>query len=255
MARKLRILYFDLETTPLIYYSWHSAPKYLPMDFLIEDSYILTWSAKWSGEKKVHSRRLTPEEAVAGQDLRIVSDLRDMIAEADIIVAHNIAKFDWPRINGRFVMNGLEPVQPPRTIDTLRLARKNFGFAYNKLDYLAQEFGFGNKIRTEFDWWKHAKAGDEKYLKKMERYNRRDVVLLEQVFEHMKPHVRNLPRLVEADFEGEWVCPSCGSHDLIKRGFHRTNASTFQTWQCKECGRYSRERVAQKPKKVALHPL
>ena len=41
---------------------------------------------------------------------------------------------------------------------------------------------------------------------------------------------------------GEMVCTSCGGDRFIKRGFHRTKASTFQRWECKGCHQVVRER-------------
>ena len=89
----------------------------------------------------------------------------------------------------------------------------------------------------------------------MERYNRKDVSLLEQTLDKMIPYLRGVPRLAVATKDMEWACPTCASADVIKRGFHNTNASTFQTWECKSCGSYSRERKGTIEPRLSLVPM
>jgi transposase-like protein len=54
--------------------------------------------------------------------------------------------------------------------------------------------------------------------------------------------------------EGELVCPTCGHHHLIKRGKVYSNASTWQSWQCMNCLRYSKTPTANKAR-LGLRPL
>lgn len=254
MTRKLKVLLYDLETAPLIAYIWRPNDQYVPMDRLIADSFLLTWSAKWLGEKGVMSGVLTGAEARKQNDARIVKQLAKLIREADILIAHNGDRFDVPMFNNRLIQLGLAPIGPKRTIDTLKLAKATFRLAYNKLDYLGEFLGLGRKIKTDFDLWQSCYMGDDKALAKMARYNRQDVILLERVFERMRPYVKNLPRMIDAEEINESGCPTCGSMRLQRRGTYETNASTFFRWHCQECGRYSRTRKSA-VKRLALVPL
>lgn len=249
-----RVLFFDLETAPSLAYVWHPTDDYVPSDRLIHPNFLLTWAAKWAGDRKVSTGRLTPDEARAQDDSRIVESMAALIREADIVVAHNVAKFDLPTLNARLLLLGLEPLGPVRTIDTLTLARKSFRLPYSKLDYLGEVLGLGRKLKTDFDLWRNAYHGDERALAKMLRYNRQDVVLLERVFDRLLPYVKNLPRLVEAAADGEMVCPTCASAQLQRRGTHKTNACTYQQYQCQECKRYCRARLSEK-RRLGVHPL
>lgn len=252
--KRLKILIYDLETAPLLAHIWHPTDDYVTHDRLIHDSFLLTWSAKWHGEKQIYAGVLTGAEAKAQKDKRIVKDLAKLIREADFLVAHNVDRFDLPMFNNRLLALGLEPMGPKRTIDTLKLAKRNLRLAYNKLDYLGEVLGLGRKLKTDFDLWKNCYHGDEKALARMARYNRRDVVLLEQVFDRMLPYVSNLPRLVEPNDNNEMSCPTCGSSDLQRRGFARTNVSDFRRFHCQKCGRYSRSRFAEK-RRLGVAPL
>lgn len=250
----LRVLIYDLETAPLLAHIWHPTDDYVAHDRLIHDSFLLTWAAKWHGEKKLYTGVLNDSEAKNQDDSRIVKDLAALIREADFLVAHNADKFDVPMFNNRLLALGLEPMGPKRTIDTLKLAKKNFRLAYNKLDYLGEFLGLGRKIKTDFDLWRACYHGDEKALAKMSRYNRRDVVLLEQVYDMLLPYVNWLPRMVQPEVNEQFACPTCGSADLTRRGQYHTNVSTFWRFQCKSCLRYCRSRHAER-KRFSVAPL
>ena len=253
MATPLKILIIDIETAPMLSMHWRMYRENIGPNQVMSYPFVLTWSAKWRGEKKVYSDRLTGKEARNQDDQRLVFNLAELIREADIVVAHNINKFDLPKINGRLAQMKMEPVGPVRTIDTLTLARKDLGLASNSLDNLLRYFGHDPKIKTDFDLWRRCYLGEVKALKEMERYNRYDVVGLEMVFEDMLPYVRNVGRLVDADWDGEDACPSCGSHDLQKRGFYRTNVSNFQRIYCKSCQKYSSYRTSER-KRLRARP-
>lgn len=251
----LRTLVWDIETAPMLAYIWQAKTEYVPAGAITHEVFMLGWAAKWEGESKVHSDILSPEEAVAQDDSRLVTGLADLVREADVVVAHNGDRFDIPMLNNRLLLQGLEPLGPVKTIDTCTMARKSFRLASNKLDYLAQQLGLGSKLPTSFDLWKQCYVGDEKALARMHRYNRKDVRLLEDVYQRLQPYVKGLPRLVDADHRDQRVCPSCGKDALQKRGFHRTNASSFQRYHCQECGRWSRARAAEKAMKLDTVPL
>jgi hypothetical protein len=249
-----KILLYDLETAPLLAHIWSPWDKFVTHERLVHDSFILTWAAKWLGDDEVLYDALTGEEAIEQNDSRIVDNLAEMIREADIVVAHNGDKFDVPMLNNRLLKHGLEPIPPVRSIDTCQLSKRNFRLAYNKLDYLGEFLGVGKKIKTDWSLWERAYHGDEEGIAEMTDYNIQDVVLLENVFDRLVPYVRNFPRLVNAAYEGEEKCPYCGSYDLQRRGYHQTNVSNFQRFQCKTCKRYSRQRKSE-PDKLALTTL
>lgn len=242
--RRLRVLLYDIETAPLLAYIWSPCDEYVQMDRLIHDSFLLSWSAKWLGEDAVEGDVVSSEEAVRQDDQRIVARLAELIRSADLVVAHNGDSFDLPKLNNRLLQLGIQPLGPVKTIDTLSLARKNFRLAYNKLDYLGEFLGLGRKIHTEFELWRSCYMGDGVALGKMLKYNKQDVVLLEKVFNALKPYVRSLPRLVDAGYDGQIACPFCGSEKLKESGLYRTNASTFQKYVCGDCGRHGRSKTA-----------
>jgi DNA polymerase elongation subunit (family B) len=226
----------------MLAYIWQARVEYVGQEMMNTDTTLLSWAAKWRGDKKTHSMRLTSKQAIEQDDRELVEGLAEMVRAAGLVVAHNGDKFDIPVLRTRAVMLGLEPLGPVQSIDTLKLARSSFRFSHNRLDYLAKQLlGTGKMPTGGFDLWRRCIHGDEAALKRMERYNRRDVVLLEQVFDAMLPHLKGVPRLW---FAQGMECTFCGSEYLTRRGFQHTAVHTYVRYQCQNCLRYSRSRTS-----------
>lgn len=150
-----KILIFDIETSPLKAYVWNLWKQNVHLDHILNEWFMICWSAKWLYSNEILGDVLTPEEAIEENDKRVCQSLWNLINEADIVVAHNGNRFDIPRMNARFIINGLNPTKPYYSVDTCLVAKKQFGFSSNKLDALATYFGFKHKLDTDFSLWKN----------------------------------------------------------------------------------------------------
>lgn len=172
------ILYIDLEISKSQFFSYGAKvpSKYLNIEDMTHEYYCICWSASYVGSSTVWSECVTPEEALAWDDKRIMGRLQELMASADIIGGHNVDAYDKKRANTRFLLNGYEPVTDVKTIDTLKIARSKFSFESNKLDYISQRLGFRPKddIRNS-DWLKIVTTGDAATLKKVNKYCKGDV--------------------------------------------------------------------------------
>jgi DNA polymerase III epsilon subunit-like protein len=234
--RRLRLLFYDIETAPMVSFHWQAKTDYIGGHLNIDDDRaMLCWSAKWSDSKTIMSGRVTQKEVRAQDDSRIVENLSQLMREADYVVAHNGNRFDYKRVNARLLLNRLTPLGHVQQIDTLSIARQSFDLPYNNLNYLAQKLGFGEKLRTDFDLWRRAFYGEVAALKEMEAYNRQDVVLLEHVFHAIAPYAKTLPRLVDAAEWREELCPYCGATKRTRSGFYRTKVNNYPKYQCTTC--------------------
>ena len=241
-----KVLVFDIETSPLKAYVWqHSVwNANISEDKILSEWYMLTWAAKWLYSDNVMSDRLAGKEALAEDDSRIVKSLWKLLDEADIVIAHNSVNFDVPNMNTRFIVNGLPPTTPYRILDTLKIARKQFGFTHNNLNALARVFGFDAKLETNFDLWKRCVDGDDSAFKEMETYNIQDVKLLEDVYLKLRPWIKSHPNLGLYIQSENPVCPACGSDNIhiVENKFDYTNVSKFPLFRCDKCGAYARGR-------------
>ena len=240
--RKVKILVVDIETTPINVLVWSlNGRDYIPHDRIKRDWNILCWSAKWLCAPDVMSDVLRPREARAGNDKRILKSIGKLLDESDIVIAHNGLGFDIPKINTRLYYNGLLPPSPYRVIDTLRHARKTMGFTSNKLDYLGNYTMRKKKIKTEFSLWDDCMNGDQSALDYMVKYNKTDVLLLEDVYIDLLPWIKPHPNIgIYIDSDSS-VCPSCGSKRIeITDKFYITSANKYRSVRCKDCGSWAR---------------
>lgn len=182
------ILYFDLEVSKsmMFNYGLRVPSGYINPEDLYRDFYIICWSASYVGKSTVWSECVTSKEAQKWNDKRILVRLHELMESADILAGHNIDKFDLRKVNARFLLNGMEPITHKKTLDTLKIARSKFSFESNRLDYISQKLGLRPKddIRNS-DWLKIVTSGDEKTLKKVNKYCRGDVTSGKGVLEKL----------------------------------------------------------------------
>lgn len=249
-----KILILDIETAPLRAYVWSRWKQNIYLEQTISEWFCLSWSAKWLFSGDIMSEVLTPEEVKREDDLRIMSKLWDIIDKCDVIVAHNGENFDIPKINSRFLINGLPPTSPYQQIDTKKIAVKQFGFSSNKLDALAGYFGIDHKMDTDFELWSKCMDGDSNALKYMEEYNRKDIIILEEVYLKMRSWIKNHPNVglyLDLDIP---VCSNCGNTELTQlETFYYTQTGKYSLYRCK-CGAISRGRntIQEKDKRRSL---
>lgn len=233
-----KILLLDIETTPLEAYIWQTQvwKARVSDDNVISRWFMLAWAAKWLGSKECMSMSVTGEEALREDDKRITAGIWGLLDEADIVICHNGDTFDIPNLNTRFLVNGMSPTRPYRSIDTLKVAQKQFGFSHNSLNALGRVFQLGEKLETNFGLWRRCKNGEDKALIEMEEYNRGDVDLLEKVYLKMRPWIKGHPNLGIYMESEEKVCSVCGSEDIVPDGYYTTNSGKFRAYRCNSCG-------------------
>lgn len=239
----MKILLYDIETAPNVVRTW-GVYEQNALEVL-EDWYIISFSWKWADEKTAHVLALPDFPLYKKQpknDRELVKKLWELFDEADIIIAHNGDQFDYKKAQSRFIKQKLKPHKPVIKIDTKKLAKRNFGFASNKLDELGRELGIGRKEQTGgYSLWRRCLAGDLRAWAIMKRYNKQDVVLLEQVWLALSPYSDNQPNRNVWKTGGPECCPrpSCGG-PLKKMGFRYTLTQKYRQYSCTVCGAYAR---------------
>ena len=239
---KPNVLVLDIETAPLLVRTWGLWKQNISTEAIVRDWFMLTWAVKWLYEPDYYSGKLTPKEARNGDDKRIAKEIWPFVEKADIIIAHNGRRFDMPRLNTRFILAGLGPPAPYAQIDTLDVARRNFAFSSNKLDYINKLFQIDRKISTGFKLWNLCCEGDEESLDHMESYNINDVGILEEHYSIVRPWIKSHPNMglfVEGDGA---KCPTCGSIKIKWLDkFYTTSVNKYSCFRC-ECGAIGRSR-------------
>jgi len=235
-----KVLVFDIETAPLLAHIWNRFPKFVSNNQILADWFMLSWSAKWLNEGASFGDVLTDKEAIKQDDTRICSSLWELMNKADVVIAHNGDKFDLAWIRTRCLFHKIPMFPKYTTIDTLKVARQKFRFNSNRLNYIADYLGIGQKIKTEYSLWKDILLKKDKIaMEKMIKYCKKDVSLLEQVFVALKGHIEAKTHYGVIFGEDRGSCPECGSDDLIKSKKVVTATGLIRIqYRCKTCGKY-----------------
>lgn len=240
----IRILLLDIEISPTLATVWGLFNQNLSPDHIIGNSEVLCWSAKWLGEDDVmfSSKHRAKKRAMLGS-------MHSLLEQADVVVTYNGNSFDLKILNKEFLLLGMSPPAPYKSVDLLSVVRKRFRFTSNKLGYVAEQLKLGSKVKHAglqlwIDCMNPRSADYEKSWAMMEQYNIQDVRLLESLYTRVMGWIGNHPnRSVET---GECVCPNCGSHKVQRRGYMTSAAMLYARFRCSKCGKWSRSRTAER---------
>lgn len=237
-----KILLFDLETTPNLSYTWGKWEQNVIA--FKQEWELLSFSYKWLDEKEVYC--LARNDFRDKTDKSLVKALKDVLASAEVLIAHNGDEFDIKKSNAKFIEHGLGPLAPFQKIDTKKVAKRYFKFNSNSLDDLGKLLGVGRKEKTGgFDLWLGCMAGNKKAFEDMKKYNKQDVLLLERVYLKLRPWMEQHPNM--SAIEGRpTACPKCGGERLKSKGISRTRTNEYRRYLCLKCGGYCRSRAAEK---------
>jgi DNA polymerase elongation subunit (family B) len=234
---KRRRLYFDIETSPNIGLFWSAGYKQrIDYSNIIEERKIICICYKWEEEDVTYSLQWDSKQC----DKRMLNEFIKVANHADEMVGHNGDKFDLTWIRTRCLFHGIEMFPKYTTIDTLKIARQQFRFNSNKLDYIAKYLGVGAKKETTFGLWKEVLLHKNKEsLAYMVEYCKEDVRVLEKVFiklQHHAPHKTHYGVVFNHD---RGSCPGCGSDEIIKQRNKVTAAGMkYVVFRCKTCNKY-----------------
>lgn len=247
--KKPKVLIYDIETAPNLGYYFNLYQEGNIIETL-KDWYMLSFAYKWLGEKKIYVKSLPDYKTYKKDkenDVELIKDLWELFDQADIVIAHNGNSFDQKKSSARFIKHNLLPPSPYKEIDTKLVAKRYFKFDSNKLDDLGQYLGVGRKLPTTGKaTWLGCMSGDMKSWAVMCKYNIQDVVLLEKVYEKLKPWMRNHPNMavLSGKIDG---CPICSSIRVQKRGvwFKKgvNKLIEIQKYQCVDCGGWFSDKV------------
>ncbi len=232
-----KLLTLDIETRPNIAHVWGLWDQNISLNQLQESVGILSFAAKWRGDKKVEFRSVFHD----GHD-KMIKRAHALLEEADAVIHFNGTDFDIPHLNREFLLSGMSPPSPFAQIDLLQTVRGRFKFASNKLDHVSQKLGIGSKLKHEgHDLWVKCMAGDAKAWSRMRRYNIKDVELTEKVYDKLLPWIKNHPHPGVFSEDGRGACSRCGDRlGLKRRGTLHSLAGAFQRYQCAVCGAWSK---------------
>jgi len=239
-----RVLVFDIETAPILGYVWGLWENNVGLNQVKSDWYILSWAAKWLGDKKVMYQDQRNAKNIEN-DKELLKGIWRLLDEADIVITQNGKAFDQKKLNARFIMNGFQPPSSYKHIDTRLIAKKHFAFTSNKLEYMTDKLNKKYKKLKHsefggFELWSECLKGNLSAWKTMEKYNKYDVLATEELYNTLIPWDSSVNFNLYHDSEDN-TC-KCGSTEFWQNGHEYTSVGKFKRFKCKKCGAYTRDR-------------
>lgn len=236
-----KILFIDIETKPILAQVWRLFDQNVGLNQIQEDWSILSYCAKWKGSEDIIYEDLQGMDDFE-DDSKLLSGLWKLMNEADFIVGQNSKRFDVKKINARLVLNGYPKPSTFRQIDTLEIAKRQFGFTSNKLEYMTDKLCKVYKKLTHKRYpghmlWAECLKNNPLAWAEMKEYNINDVLSLEELYDILSSWDNSLPNfdvyVDEVLDMSEWV------HD----GYHYSNIGKYKRYRNVNTGVQRRSRV------------
>lgn len=245
---KPQMLVIDIETAPMRAFMWSLWQHGFGLNMVASDWYMLSWSARWVGAPEGVTIYRDIRDCYDGEDdATILGDLWELLDQADIVIGQNSKRFDVKKINARFILQGYQPPSSFKQIDTLLIAKRQFGFTSNKLEYMTDKLCVKYKKLKHgkypgMELWTECLKGNPEAWDEMELYNRYDVLSTEELYTILRPWDDTHPNFNLYSESLDITC-KCGSTKLRMNGYAYTGLSKFQRYRCEDCGGEVRGRI------------
>lgn len=238
-----KVLFLDIETSPLEVFVWDLYDQNISLAQIKKDWNVLAWSALWLSDPDVKIQYKSLERAANKEDDKaLLNPLWRLLNTADIVITHNGARYDGPRLNARFILNGMNPPRPYRHYDTLQLTKRVADFTSNKLEYLTNLLctrykKLSHKRFPGWSLWIECLKGNRAAWDELRTYNIHDVLSLKEMFLKLRAWApESLPKIFNI-LQTALQCRICGAK-AQRRGPGIKGKRPVQRIQCTDykCG-------------------
>jgi hypothetical protein len=233
-SKQVKRLFFDIETSPNIVYSWRIGYNLnITPENIIDERKIICISYKWESEEVIHTLTWDKNQC----DKKMLTKFVAVANQADELIAHNGDRFDIKWVRTRCIYHRIPMFPNYKTLDTLKKAKSGFNFNSNKLDYIAQYLGVGAKVKhSGFDMWKGVMQNDKTSLSEMVHYCEGDIIVLEDVFLTMQSYIKQNTHAGVLNNNLKYSCPCCSSEQITLLKNNVTAMGTIKRLiECNDC--------------------
>lgn len=252
-----RLLVLDIENLPLSANTWGLFDQTIGLNQVHTDWSICSVTGKLVGDS--HTEYIdTWDRQDLRDDTELVARVCGWLHNADVVIGHNLRKFDIRKLRARAIYSGLPPFREPKIIDTLRMAKEVAAFTSNKLEYLASHLTKTPKSAHAkfpgFSLWSAFMQRNPDARAEMREYNIDDVLATEELYLALRPWAKTLPNLAHYYPDDTRRCPRCGDTDLHEDGLCHLAVGEYQQFRCGGCGGLSRARslINSKSKRASI---
>lgn len=215
---KQKWLVLDIETRPKLAYTFDLKDTTIPLNAIVEDECVIAWSIKPFAEpvNTIKYMDLRTAKRPIINDLSILKPLHKILSDVDGIITQNGKKFDLPKLNAHFEMNGLKWITHLRHYDIYLLSRQVAAYTSQKLEYVTEKTNIKyKKLKHKkfpgLSLWIECLNENREAWNEMKKYNIQDTLSTEErAINLMKMAPKAWP-----DINDE-KCDDCGNVKKIK---------------------------------------
>ena len=250
-----KILILDVERLPGItkHYWWDRGDlknRYIHYEAVERQPRTTIVCAKWYASDEV----IQLAEWDRGGRSKFLTRIHRLMSKADIIVGHNVDAADVPWLKGDLhIEAGLPPLPPFKTVDTLKILRREFksGAPFKGLDAFCQIVGIPAKTdRYDREAMERAVDGSKEDRERLTAYCVGDVLAGQAIFDFLRPYINNHPALFVDGKDKLTVCHRCGHDTRTIPRRYVANIMSYSMRQCTNCGGYSR--ISIEPERLSV---
>lgn len=251
---KNRILILDVERLDGIteQHYWDRGDlknRYIHYETVVRHPRTTIVCAKWYDD--INVVRLA--EWDRGGRKRFLKNVHDLLSRADIVVTHNGDNADLPWLKGDLhVEGGLPPLPPFKSVDTLKVLRREFksGAPFKGLDAFCQIAGLPSKTdRYDRHAMERAVAGSKEDRVRLTEYCVGDCLAQQALYDYLRPHIKNHPALFIDGKDKLTSCHRCGHNTKPVAKRYVASLMTYSMRRCTVCRAYSR--ISIEPERIS----
>lgn len=257
-----RILVLDVERLPGISQQtwWDRGDlknRYIHHETVVREPRTTIVCAKWYDQPEV----MRFAEWDKGGRGRFLKRVHALLAEADIVIGHNVDGADIPWLKGDFYLPrighphrpDLPPLPEPKTVDTLKVLRRQFksGAPFKGLDAMCQIVGIPSKTdRYDREAMERAVAGSVEDRVRLTDYCEGDVIAGQWLYDWARPHIKNHPALFVDGQDKLTTCRACGGETKPIAKRYVADVFTYTMQRCQRCGWHGR--LSLEPERMSI---
>lgn len=225
--------------------------RYVHYESVIRQPRVTIVCAKWYDDPEI----VRLAEWDAGGRKKFLRRVHRLLERADIVVGHNVDGADLPWLrNDLHIEAGLPPLPPQKTVDTLKVLRREFGVGapFKSLDAFCRISGLQGKVGAyDRDAMERATTGkSEEDRRSLTDYCAADVVATQGLYDFLRPHIKNHPALFVSGADKVSTCHRCGNPTEPIPRRYVANVLTYSMRRCTECHAYSR--ISVEPERMSI---
>lgn len=213
--------------------SWkHAIGRRIHPDDVIEWPRTICAAWNWYGTQKV-------EFASEWGDGRegMLTKVWEAYDRATLLYGHNVDRFDTRNLNAEWLTHGMMAPSPFKVLDTLKEARKTFGFESNTLASLTERLGIVTKTdKYSVDVARAAVAGDKAAQRRIKSYNVGDIHASREFVDRLRGWIPSHPHSVIGTADDRPTCNQCWGDRLKVNGTKLAQQITYRLYRCLDCG-------------------